>query len=453
MGNPAIHTPYLDTLAEEGVLFDQCISQSPVCAPSRASLITGRYPHTCGVIWNFAPLPDYELSLPELLRANGYQTAVVGKHHLRGATVEKSFEQVVRLPGKWGGAAGNGPYKQIVKERGYELPLFMDDPTFAENLGVYPCDLPEELYVDSMVGERAVQFLEERAESPFFLWVGFHCPHHPYDPPERFLRLYDSADVPLPHTHPEECQSKPPEVRAFREYGGHPFAGGKWGEQTEEKLRRMVAAYYGIVSLCDEQIGRIVESLAAQGELENTLIIFTSDHGDFLGDHGIIGKGPFLYDSLIHVPLILRGPGCGRPGKIISTPMELVDIFPTVMDATGIQTPAQVQGRSRWGQFQGGEDSGGGYTFSETPSQRALRSTEWKYIRYLDKPYRELYDLTSDPHELCNLAGEMPDKVDELDTALNEYVRFSERPYHPSFQRFEAPDPLTGEMVSEWYTL
>ena len=105
------------------------------------------------------------------------------------------------------------------------------------------------------------------------------------------------------------------------------------------------------------------------------------------------------------------------------------------------------------GSVPGGEDHGGGYTFSETPSQRALRSAEWKYIRYLDKPYRELYHLDSDPHELHNLAGEMPDKVAELDTALDEYVRSSERPFHPSFQRFEAPDPLTGEMVSEWYTL
>ena len=334
-GNPVIKTPNLDRLADEGVRFEYAYAQNPVCQPSRASIMTGRYIHEHGVVRNVAGLPLHEKTLMHYLSQNGYLTAAVGKMHMYPKYGPFGFKYLDLTEGK-GGANDN--YRLYLKNKGLEG---MNTRAKGEKLpfGVYTNALPAEDYIDSYIGRKAVKFIYENKVRPFFLWVGFCGPHLPFDPPEPYDKLYSPEEVPLPPKFPGDLENKPM-VRHMVDWYDL--------DKLEEKiLRRIVAYYYGNITLIDEWIGKILQALEKTGSLENTFILFTTDHGELLGDHGLLWKcDETMYDSNVRVPFIIYFPQKFEGRRVVKEFVESVDIMPTSLELAGIEIPYTLQGRS-----------------------------------------------------------------------------------------------------------
>jgi arylsulfatase A-like enzyme len=290
--------------------------------------------------------------------------------------------------------------------------------------------LPEEDHPTTWVADRAIEWLKD-VEGDFFAWVSFTDPHHPMDPPEPWAHQYDPADVleMLPTAHPEEFDAKPPLHRFWTQgnRGGlFEFANPGGAHYTREELARMTAGYYGMVSQLDFQIGRVLQTLESRGLRDDTLVLVTTDHGEMLGHHQMIFKGPLHYDDLLRVPLIVNGPGF-TPGEVRDDPVGTIDIAPTALEAAGIDLPDQLEGAPL--QTTGDRE----HTLTENDFDivlklrlRTLTTREWKVTRYEDTPeVGELYALAEDPEELVNrwddpeCASIRTEMLDALDATMN----------------------------------
>lgn len=388
-GNPVIKTPNLDRLAGGGILFSSAFAQNAVCQPSRASIITGQYPHAHGVRDNCFKLPTHIETLPGLLARAGYRTVSVGKMHFEPFDAMYGFESRRIAEDKSGGYADD--YRRYLADKGLrELsPDVMWREKTKDALVGMTSPLSEEDYIDSWCGREAVEQIRKKDDRPFFIWVGFPSPHVPTDPPKPWADMYPEEEIQEPPVHPEEWETKPPEM--------------KQGVYVGDKgIRRFIAHYYAMVSLIDRWMGEIVDALKETGRYENTLIIFTTDHGDYAGWHGKIAKGVCLYEDLIHVPFIVHWAGRLGAGKRLESLAELVDILPTVLDYAGVEIPWGVQGLSLRPVLEGEAESVRDFAFAEYFYQKAVRTPDWKLIYYAGKPYGELFDLREDPHEHVN---------------------------------------------------
>ncbi|MBN1675297.1 MAG: sulfatase-like hydrolase/transferase [Kiritimatiellae bacterium] len=461
-GDPVIQTPAIDRLAAEGVCFDNGFVQNPVCQPSRATLMTGRYPRHHGVRWNGNRLDENEMTLPEFLRNAGYATACVGKHHIGQKRFLDAFDHMAagNCRRNWAERADGdytvdrpNPFEQYVRERGHEYKTGYALPGFRANLGAVPSDLPDDCHIDAYVGMKAREYLENLStDKPFFLWLGFYGPHHPYVPSGRFARMYEPDSVPSFRRAEGDIGKKPPEYGSYFHARDHKFRG--FDRASEATFRRMKAAYYGMVSQLDWQLGLTLDLLHRKGLAPNTIVVLTSDHGDFLGDHGIAAKGPFLLDCMLHVPLIVRAPGCA-PGTRSDALVESVDVFPTLAALAGEEPPEWVQGRRLCGppaaqarDNQPARDA----VYAEAVDKKCIRTRDWKYIHYPAKPYGELYDLREDPYELNNLHAERPDKAAEMRAAFYALLDATEDFRHPSYKRFSGTDPASGRPLTHYHT-
>jgi arylsulfatase A-like enzyme len=293
--------------------------------------------------------------------------------------------------------------------------------------------LPEEDHPTTWVADRAIEWLGT-VDEPFFAWVSFTDPHHPMDPPAPWSAMYSPADVGevLWEPHPEEFDNKPAIHRLWSEGPGRnaPMAWANPGAAslTRHELATMVAGYYGMVSQLDANIGRVLAALDQRGMADDTLVVSTTDHGEFLGDHQMMFKGPIHYESLLRVPLIVRGPGFD-PGAVVDEPVGTIDIAPTAMVAAGLPIPATVEGRPLL-------DGAREYALVENDHQmvatirlRTVATHQYKLTRYLDTDANELYDLEADPLELVNrwddpaLAGVRDDLVALLAAATARPAR------------------------------
>ncbi|MBN1400254.1 MAG: sulfatase-like hydrolase/transferase, partial [Anaerolineae bacterium] len=332
--NPAIRTPYIDALAARGVRFDNAYTAYPVCAPNRASLVTGRYPSINGLRHNGIFLPRFELTLMEVLRQRGYQTYGAGKMHFGpqwkwppdGGPLQDPTPALAVNPQPepwelpWHGFDcititedhRVGPYEAYLNANGYDI--WQDPHSFS-----YPqhqcvrSAWPEERHQTTWIGDRAVEFLACHPENrPFFIWASFVHPHHPFNPPAPYDTMYAPADMPLPVFDEAEVACWPEAYRNkyFATEGGHEAIGMHLIADAE--WQRIRAYYYGMISLIDKQVGRMVEMLRERKLLDNTIILFTSDHGEMLGDHHLVFKGT-TYDEVTRVPLIVALPGAPRP--------------------------------------------------------------------------------------------------------------------------------------------
>ncbi|NOX55930.1 MAG: sulfatase-like hydrolase/transferase, partial [Planctomycetes bacterium] len=342
-GDSVIQTPAIDALAGRSVSFSNYFVQNPVCHPSRATIMTGRYPCNHGVRWNFSGLNENEVTLLEYLKKHGYTTACIGKYHLSQRRFERALDY--KEASSIRNMRPNNPFIQYVKSRGYEYKTGFALPNFKERLCAVPQpDQPEDCHLDAYVGMRTREYLKRVDKSkPFFLWLGFYGPHHPYVPSGRFATMYRADQVPPFHRSRDDLKKKPIEYRLFfhvKEHKFYPFYNA-----SEQTFREMKAAYYGMVSQLDWQLGLVLKTLKELGLEQNTIIVFTSDHGEFLGDHGIPGKGPFLLDCMLHVPCLIHAPGVGRQGVVCDELVESVDLFPTLCSLTGLKIPEWVQGR------------------------------------------------------------------------------------------------------------
>lgn len=430
-GNPVIQTPNLDGLAREGAFFSQAFTSFPLCTPARTSIFTGQYAKHHGVAHNVnmgdtpgpPGLSPERQAFPELLAAAGYHTSFFGKLHARqegGKNFGLHLARLVEGKGQFVGSPHvQDEYRRCLAARGYPPDIWKtwELPHYKQH-GYVTSPLPERDYIDTFVADLALQHLDS-AREPFFSWVSFCNPHTPLDPPRPYDAMYDPSAIPPRHRRRGELEEKRRRwvdqlartVPAFPLGQADPSLPGgvenAYSRFPEDKTRRMVAAYYGEVSQLDAQVGRILRLLESRGLYENTLIIFTSDHGDQCGHNWAFYKSDALYDPIIRVPLIVRWPGLGAPGQSLGELVSLVDLMPTVLEAAGLPAPADLDGRSLRPLIAGEPAAWRQELLVESTGGKALVTPEWKLISWNDGA-EELYDRINDPHDLHSLAGEAP---------------------------------------------
>ncbi len=427
-GNRAIATPAIDALAVDGVLFEQCYVQSPVCTPSRASLLTGRYVHAHGLWANGVALPPQERLFPRSLADAGYDCGMAGKMHLaacfQGRT-EPRHDDGFRVF-KWAhdpthGSPQNAYHRWLERTRPDLYTAAMaGGPGRSGHEAVRFDRMPTEYHYSHWIGEETIDFLREgrQADTPFFFMANFFDPHHPFVAPEEYLARYDPATLPPPIGGPEDLATRPP---ILQEASQKSYAGNArgFGQHTPEELQQLRAAYFAMVSLIDDEVHRILATLDELGLRDDTLVIFTSDHGEMLGDHGLLLKGPMLYEGAVRVPLILRWPGHLPAGTRRNELVEWIDLCPTVLEAAGLPPLPRGQGKSllSLARGEGGwerdwalcEYRNSGHPYDPPVHMTMLRHRHYKLIVHHGYPATtrqrtgELYDLQADPMELHNL--------------------------------------------------
>jgi arylsulfatase len=413
-GNAIVQTPNLDKLAAEGTRFDSAFAQHPQCVPSRSSILTGRYPHANGAISNHCAMHEQEVTLPEYLRSAGWDTCATGKVHLFEQKTNASFTEQMLCEGQ--NSAATDPeviyphYKKWIKENGYWDHFLRSYGHHAtqEYLDTFQCTvncIPAEAYFDVWAADQAVTWLENRSsESPFFLFVGFPNPHNPFEPPEPYASLYNPSEMPLPESFHSDLSQKPPHQAKYK-VEGRP---SNYENLDKESLQRVIAYYYASITMIDDQVGKIMNSLSQYKLMEDTLIVFVSDHGELLGHHGMLQKPkdeyPMLYDVSLRVPLIIRSPSPeASRGHLVEDSIELIDIFPTIVKELGIDSPSELQGQGLNSDLYGEPSPKRSNIFSEIGAVKMLREKDWKLIHYPGQEYGELYALDQDPDEMNNL--------------------------------------------------
>ena len=407
----AHHTPTLQRMAREGVVFGEARTPTPMCAPARASLMSGLYAQRHGM-WNNNHTPAaMRLDIAsgvrlwsESLRAAGYRLRYTGKWHVSATRSPEAFGWEVPVGAAQAGAASlPRRYAQQTKGAGLSHARYVDRIGWPQHL-LYGAR-SEGRTADEALTDHAVELIQEQASwhEPWCLYVGWIAPHDPYVAPTRCVQCYQPAEIAKPASYDDSLQDKPRLYRRLRE---EIWPMG-W-EDASEMLRH----YYGMITLIDEQLGRLLEALRSTGQDENTLVIYTSDHGDLCGGHGLFTMGLAAFEETYRIPLLMRWPaGISAPGRSVVARVGLQDIGPTILDLAGAQALQGIDGRSlapflhssaeagpAWSEYYGvfmGQENF--YT------QRVVWAQRYKYV-WNTFDYDELYDLAADPHELVNLA-------------------------------------------------
>jgi arylsulfatase len=427
-GNPYVQTPIIDQLAAEGVLFEHCYVQSPVCAPSRASLVTGRYPHNHGLWANGVALPAHEEFFTRALADGGYDCGMIGKLHLAACfngRTEPRLDDGLRYF-QWAHDPSQGSpqnmYHRWLEEHHPELYVqAVENRAKRQAQGVTFDTMPTEAHYSRWVGDKSVEFLTSARdqEKPFFLWANFYDPHHAFVAPQEYLDRYIAAELPRPIGKEGELALKP---AILTEASAESYAGHARGftSYSAEEIQEVIAAYYAMVTLIDDEVKRILETLAALGLAEDTLVIFTSDHGEMLGDHRLILKGPMMYEGAVRVPLILRWPGHLPAGERRPELVQWIDLNPTMLEAAGLPPLPRNQGQSLLPLARGDKGApardwalceyrNNGHPYDSPVHTSMLRHRQFKLVVYHGEPATqrsrtgELYDLEADPQEVTNL--------------------------------------------------
>lgn len=451
-----MRTPHLDALALAGTRFSNCITPNAVCQPARASLLTGLLPRTHGVSDNGIDLDPRFASdgFAATFARSGYRTGFVGKahfstHHTFAPTGTPECRSTIpTLPADWFGPYMGfdhvetmvlGHYARTIPKPPphalhYERWLYADgngEEKVARWQTALPPDvgapqtwnsaLPCQWHTSTWVGDRSVAFVKRQRhrDEPFILWASFPDPHTPFDCPEPWSRLHHPDEVETP-VHPQRDFERRPWWHAQSQQGEPQIADetlrrhraeySRVQAPDETRIRHLIANYYGMIALIDHNVGRIVTALDETGLADNTLVIFTSDHGEWLGDHGLLLKGPMLYEGLLRVGCIACGPGV-RTDSVVNEPVSTLDLAPTFYDVANIPAPCALHGQSLLPLLYGDQQSRD-FAFSEW-SLRASRCgvpLELSTVRTADAKLTleelsgagELYDLREDPHEMDN---------------------------------------------------
>jgi len=432
-------TPNLDRLAEQSVDLRQHHSQCPVCVPSRSVIFSGRYPQKTNVFENDTRVAPELTDVFHAFGSGGYRLGYFGKDHFFPDDPNDfvhDFDDGEPEPDH----PRHAEYKRLLRETGRRL---VEEGCHAS--GIFH-DLPDELTTTGCIGAAARRFLNQTpTDQPFFAVVSFHDPHVPHLAPQRFAELYPTEQIPLPAGWAgQDVVTKHPRFGIKRQAQQSHLA-------DPESVRHYLAVYAAMVSFVDEQVGSILDTLAARPDAEDTLIVFTSDHGDFGFDHGMSKKDLVLLDSLLHVPCLVRWPGSSRRDAVEAI-TEHVDLAPTLLDFAGLPAPVGLQGKSLGPLLRGHADTHKTETLSlicppgwtcpyaefaqfrndweaaQTAEQhplkhtapfnvpgdhcRSLRTADWRYTLYEDG-FEELYQLAKDPQEWHNLAPDR-DNVAQL---------------------------------------
>lgn len=443
-GNGDILTPNLDRLAATGVNFDHCFVQNPVCMPSRASMLTGQYPGTLGITHMGVPVPPETITLPRLLRNAGYTSANIGKLHFlphanrdhRAVHPDYGFDQleIADEPGPYEDAyrawvrrvapdqldliSLGLPPTAAIWRRTMGITESVAHPDERFPMRALPFRGRSDLTHTAFVAEQTCAFIEQHREGLWCCVAGFYSPHSPWVAPQEFLDRYDPTRLQLPHF--------PPEVEEQRGVAvpGAPHDSIMRAGASDAELRAARHGYYAMVSEVDHHVGRILRQLEATGQDDNTLIIFTSDHGDWLGEHLRYGKGYPGDDAVSRVPLIVRWPGGQRrPGRTVGAIVELVDLVPTILACAALQIPPHLQGRSLSGVLADEVDAEAGHdaALMEHSGWKTLRTPQFRYLVEADGR-ESLFDLASDPGEYHNVA-DRPEYAETLNEARRRLIQ------------------------------
>lgn len=449
-GNEAIHTPNLDQLTASGTTFDHCFVQHPLCMPSRVSMLSGQYPSTLAITHMGVPVPEDLLTLPHMLKPYGYVTANIGKLHFlphanrdhRVPHPAYGFDhlEVSDEPGVYPDAYRAWARRKLIASgrdisqlNRLSIGLPPATHTWQQTMGlqndiqhptsdkrddfaqIVPFPADDDLTHSAFVAEQTIDYLQQRANDlqPFLCIAAFYSPHAPLVVPQKYIDLYDRSVLPVPGFSPYLDTQRVDDPRF-----------------SDDHIRMVTHGYYAMVSEVDDHIGRILATLADLELAENTIVVFTSDHGEWLG-HGMrYGKGYPGDDPVARVPLIIRAPSnAQKPGSKVTGIIESVDIVPTLLELAGIQKPPSVQGRSITSLLELPEDTVRNSALMEGTGWKALRTTRFRYVFHVDG--REcLYDLLTDPDGYHDVAedGHYGDALADCRKTLLTRLIANERP-------------------------
>ena len=509
-GNTVLKTPHVDGLAARGCRFDRFYVASPICMPNRATLMTGRMPSAHRCRGNGVPLPLNTTTIADLLQAAGYRTALIGKCHLQNMMGEAALQRrpdpdSSRAPPPEDLAesvkpvADDGPYDQEW------LTKWVGDPNHDMTLPYYGFEhvelcikhgdevhghygrwleerhpgsgalrgaanalpdnekviaphawrtrVPEELYPTTYVADRTIACLEDQAAmgdgAPFFLQCSFPDPHLPFTPPGRYWDMFDPADTLLPPSFKGDETPALPHldfIRGERDNGTRDIAQVFAIAVNEREAREATALTYGMNAMIDDAVGRILSRLEALGLAGDTIVVYTSDHGDFMGDHQLLTKGPLHYQGLIRVPFIWADPQQRSRRSACDALTGSIDFAPTVLEAAGLQPFYGMQGKSLSGLLAGEDGAIRESLLIEEENQRILLGfdahprartvlTRWRRLTIYDRvPWGELYDLEEDPHEMRNLWDDpsaLGVKCEMLERMAHEMTELADRSPFP----------------------
>ncbi len=463
--HPDVLTPNLDKLAKGGTVFNRAYCQDAVCVPSRMSMMTGLYPRRLGILHNpdKSKVADEVVSLQSIFKDNGYYTAAFGKRHLhqaadRGWDIHRSHIKKE--------SPGNS-YWEWIREQGY-LEEFKRD-WGSEFGGEYPTadlatrvsSLPEDKTMEAFTAQQTIKLIREQKNSdkPFFCWSSFYRPHQPYNALKKYLDMYDysawgegtakGSAIKKPSTLRQPAKTLPPAFWALRQGKNRVWCLNK-AFKDEQLFRFYIASYYALVTEIDHHIGTIMKALEEEGLLENTIVIYTSDHGDFVGRHGMVEKcalGHNVYEETLQIPMIISRLGVVKQGQSCNDLVELFDVYPTLMEMAGIKaktTKYGIDATSLASTVTAGKPTKRKYIVSENWSQATVITDTHKLGIWLDptayaktRDYRSFgdmfFDRRKDPDEINNLIDDP--KYAEVQKQLRE-----------NFDDFTSRVPATGKM-------
>jgi len=462
-GHPVVKTPNIDAIAATGTRFNECHVATPVCMPNRASLMTGRMPSLHGLRYNGCTLSDRANTFVDVLKASGYTTATIGKSHLQPMTKMVARHPDTGLDGPikeaWKPEVGNygkeeperykekehfdfptpyygfdhvdvvtahgdkagGHYKQWFKDKhpnwealhnpANELPHDYTCPQ------AYRTPISEDSYTTGYIRDQGKDYLTAQAGSdqPFFAFVSFPDPHHPFNPPGKYWDMYDPDDFELPSRF-EDHKNPPPPLQASRKYFEE--IGGQETPQhsfmaCDREVKEAMALTAGMITMIDDAVGEIIQTLKDNGQYENTVIVFNADHGDYLGDFNLLMKGPWALRSINRVPLLWSDPA-SRIGRANAALTSTIDIPATILKRAGVDPYFGMQGQSFLECVHGADEHrnnllieyNDGFArqgFEVSARVRSIVTTDWQLSVYKDQDWGELYDLKNDQRQTHNL--------------------------------------------------
>ena len=491
-GHPVLKTPNIDSIAARGTVFENFHVASPVCMPNRASLLTGRYPSLHGLRYNGCTLPTNTNTFVNVLADAGYHTAAIGKSHLQPFTamapMGKTAEEIGEMPEAWQvervkdyeeepanyqgatrydiklpyygyqhvdmvtshGDQCGGHYGQWFKENAPDWKALHDpENQLAHDYScpqAYRTPIPEDLYPTAYIRDRAIDYITSCADenAPFFTFVSFPDPHHPFNPPGKYWDMYNPNDFEVSLPYDAHKNPTPPMQWLHKNWKGD---GGQTTPQTammldDQQIKEAMALTAGMMAFIDDAVGDIIAALEASGQLDNTVICYNADHGDYMGDYNMLLKGALHFRSITRVPFIWSDPDARRQTRSDAL-CSTVDLAATILDRAGLKPFNGNQGQSFLPAIKAQDglrhealieynDGGKRLGFEEPARVRSLVTAEWRLTIYRDQDWGELYDLKADPNETDNLW----DTADHQDTRAHLTNRLA---HHLIAQMDESP--------------